>query len=660
MPSIFSAILPALGLACLSIVLLPEARAHGGTYRGPGSGVPSGAGPATPTPGGPGPGTGGGPGGAGPATGGGPVADLTGWELWWGLNREPYLALRTALAQGGAAARTGPADALSGVSGRPTDAQVRLQVVPALLTALRDERNPDIATAALLALAKCGPRLETEMRARASQAIRSRLSDANQEVGETAAVALGVLGNPSDLSLLGDILADGPAAHEACDRKRVPTRTRAFAAYALGIAADRIPNEDTQRWIAHQLVGALLDSPTATRDIPVAALIGLGLVSLDSSAPPPESEVAVAPTRSAGALYAWIGAWFADVRRDPQVRAYAPVTLARIASRSGDELRADCVRRLSEALESGSDEAAVVRQSCVLGLGIVADGDGETHDVRARSLLKLASTEGDRLARRFAWISLARVGARPGIEGRDALNESRAYLLGALSRGSTPERPWLTLALGVGERDATDRGAQPSTVIQEALRKEMNAHTSPSEAGAQLLGLALSRAPAAGVLIMDRVAELVDDDARAYGALALGIAGTTAGIEPLRKLVLESRYKPRLLREAAISLGLLGDRSLTPQLVAMLRDARGLYALSAAATALGYIGDERSVAPLVEIAGDSARDAAARAFAFVALGLVSDPAPVPWNTSLAVDANWWLPPSTLFDPATGTGVLDLL
>jgi HEAT repeat protein len=658
MPSHLRASFLVLALAAAAALLAPEGRAHGGTYRGPGTGLPPGAGPASPT----GPATGGSPtpGAPGPATGGDASADLTGWQLWWGLNREPYLALRTALIQGGAAARTGSDPTAARVAGRATDAQVQLQVAPALVAALRTEHNPDIATAALLALAKCGPRLSPQMRADASTAVRSRLADANQEVVETAALALGLLARTADLQLLGDLAVEGPEAREVCGPGALSVRTRAFAVYALGLAAERIDNADYRRWIAHRCIGLIGASSTASRDIPVAAWIALGLIELDAASATSPDDGERAPTTSAAALYAWAADRFAEPRGDAQVRAFAPVTLARLAIHAGGPARADCVQRLSRALESGSTEPTVVRQSCIQGLGLVADGDGDAHDVRARSLLRSAAADGDRLARRFACISIARVGARRGAEGRDALSDSRSFLAGLLVRGSTPERPWMSLALGVGERAAADAGAAPSTAVQDALRKAIQAHSSPGEAGAHFLGLALSAAPSAGVTLSERLGELVDDEARSYAALALGIAGTTSAIEPLRQVVLASRYKPRLLREAAIALGLLGDRSLTPQLVEMLRDARGLFAQSSVAAALGTIGDERAVAPLLALAADTGRDASGRAFAIVALGILCDPAPVPWNTPLALDVNWWLPPATLFEPSTGTGVLDLL
>lgn len=658
MSLIARALLLAGGLLVAALSSTETARAHGGTYRGPGTGLPPGAaGPSAPS----GPATGG-PGGGrgGPSTGSDAAGDLTGWQLWWGLNREPYLALRTVLSQGGATTRTDWLDASKRSIGRTSDAQVRERIVPAVLSALKEERNPDVATAALLALAKCGPRLEPAQKSAVSNGLRARLADANQEVAETAAVALGVLARPGDLSLLGDLVTDAPAGRAACGRESVSTRTRAFAAYALGIAGERIDNEDYRRWIVHRLVGVLQEPASSTRDVPVATLLALGLVPLAVREAAANGDEVTPPAASSGALHDFLQHWFADPRRDPAVRAYAPVTLARIAMRAGEERRAACVTALSRALETGSTEAAVVRQSCVLALGVVADGDGDAHDVRARALLKLASTEGDRLARRFAWISLAEVGARTGTEGRNALGETRSYLLGLLLRGSTQERPWLSLALGVGERAALDAGAPGSTAVHEVLQKAIREHTSPGEAGAHVLALALTDAPAAGAVLLERFAQLADDEARADCALALGIARTTAAIDPLRAIVLESRYKPRLLREAAISLGLLGDHSLTMQLVEMLRDARGLSALSSVATALGYIGDERAVEPLLAIAADAGRDASARAFAIVALGLLGDPRPLPWNTPYALDANWWIPPSTLFDPVTGTGVLDLL
>ena len=50
----------------------------------------------------------------------------------------------------------------------------------------------------------------------------------------------------------------------------------------------------------------------------------------------------------------------------------------------------------------------------------------------------------------------------------------------------------------------------------------------------------------------------------------------------------------------------------------------------------------------------------ARGFAAVALGIVADKEPVPWNTKIAVDLNYRAATQTLTDAAGGTGILDIL
>jgi hypothetical protein len=92
----------------------------------------------------------------------------------------------------------------------------------------------------------------------------------------------------------------------------------------------------------------------------------------------------------------------------------------------------------------------------------------------------------------------------------------------------------------------------------------------------------------------------------------------------------------------------------------MLESAQGLSAQSAIATALGYVGDARAVDPLLVLAREQTRSSGARAFAVVALGLICDRQMLPWNACVAADANYWVPPASLFDPTTGLGLIDIL
>ena len=81
--------------------------------------------------------------------------------------------------------------------------------------------------------------------------------------------------------------------------------------------------------------------------------------------------------------------------------------------------------------------------------------------------------------------------------------------------------------------------------------------------------------------------------------------------------------------------------------------------LSAVAKALGFIGDRRSVRPLLKLLEDRGAQDLPRAFAAVALGLIGDKEPLPWNSKIAVDLNYRASAETLTSFA-GTGVLDIL
>ena len=91
----------------------------------------------------------------------------------------------------------------------------------------------------------------------------------------------------------------------------------------------------------------------------------------------------------------------------------------------------------------------------------------------------------------------------------------------------------------------------------------------------------------------------------------------------------------------------------------MLEDAKTLTTQAAIASALGFIGDKRSVDPLVEMLKDSSKTGAARGFAAVALGIVAEREPLPWNAKYSVDTNYRANTTTLTGQ-NATGLLDIL
>jgi HEAT repeat protein len=103
---------------------------------------------------------------------------------------------------------------------------------------------------------------------------------------------------------------------------------------------------------------------------------------------------------------------------------------------------------------------------------------------------------------------------------------------------------------------------------------------------------------------------------------------------------------------------LLGDKDVVPELIEMLKNARGLASQASISTALGLIGDQRSLEPLLAMLKGEGLTDTARAFAIVSLGNVCDPRPLPWNTPLALDVNYRALTSTLVGDSAG--VLDIL
>ena len=136
--------------------------------------------------------------------------------------------------------------------------------------------------------------------------------------------------------------------------------------------------------------------------------------------------------------------------------------------------------------------------------------------------------------------------------------------------------------------------------------------------------------------------------------------GHREAIQPIKEIIAKSKYKPDLLRQAAIALGLLGDKNLVDDLVRMLREeASTVSSQAAVSTALGSIGDSNSIGPLVQMLGNKQITETARGFAAVALGIVCDKESLPWNSKISVNINYRANTITLTGES-GTGILDLL
>ena len=533
---------------------------HGGTYPGPGDTVPppSGGGPgsggAPPTPGpapppAPGPSggnTGGGaitgaPGGGGPARTGGPQigTDLTTWEFWWVFNKAPYLNLRAAIhtpatSTGddafflGFGQTIGPEETLA-----PTDAQIRDRIVPALLRALETESDNDIVTACLIALARIGDEREENGVSEFETVIRDYLSDPVLEIAETAAIALGILGNPASIQTLEELFLDTPAGRKLVRRENgIPVRIRTFAAYGLGLIGARTEKIEYRRRILEDLYGVVEGGRGSTRDLQVAALIASGLVPLepghytDEVAP---VHLAGAPPRDLETQVLWLLDFFEskDSDRAPfLVQAHVPRAVAQLLG----DLDGRVVKRawksfVTPLTRRGSKGRSVLRQSCALALGQIGDLDQDEKDVAIRAALMKGVEDSDQPVKNFSLIALAQLAERPG-EGDEpdsGLADVRGFLMRQLVRGRSGGRAWAGLALGVVERKRLDRGGTPSADSLKAIRESLRDETSPREVGAYAIALGIAGDLESQTLMQEKLRRLSDDTARGHLAVGLGL-----------------------------------------------------------------------------------------------------------------------------------------
>lgn len=659
--------------------------AHGGTYRGPGDTVPPGGnpgaggagggvggpsgpsngnpnGPYTPGVGGPGvPGQGAGTGSFTPGSDGG-ASDFTQWSFWWEFNKEPYLRLKAHVRKLGLVSGSdewflGNKSKVDGNDSlAPTEQQVREQIVPALIEALEKETNNDIVTGCMIALAKIGDAPSESGQSRFEEIFKRFLTDKNQEVRETAAVALGILADSRLLRTLELLLLDDPEGRKLVAQPEVDYRTRSFAAYGLGLIGARTGSDDDRQRIVEILRKTLESESTRTRDLKVSCVIALGLVPVEGSR---------------AQLIDFLLSFLRDERQEQLVRAHCPAALVRLLpGLPADALavyRQKIAEDLLERISPGRKEKVEVVQSAVLALGSLGTNDGaDPLDRKIRAALAAAPRElSDQQARFFALISLAKVGGTTSPLASDpqaGIDEASKALLAQLADGKAPTKAWAGLACGVlGAKLADTQLVSPRTaVLEQAVRTTLDEERDPQRVGALAISAGIMGDIEAMPILVGRLQSEKDETARGYVAVGLGLMNAQDAKGVIQKVVDDSRYRPELLKQAAIALGLLGDKDAVPKLIALLQESKGLATQASLSSALGFIGDRRSVEPLLVMLRNQGLTERARAFAAVALGIVADKESLPWNSKIALDLNYRAATQTLTDQAGGTGILDIL
>lgn len=592
------------------------------------------------------------------------LEDSSAWQLWWRFNRDPYLGLKEAVYAGGA--RTTGADFSlgqpvtepeAGASLRPPAAMIAERVAPALARVAREAGDEELRRQALLALARIGS--DNAGQVDLPALLRSELMAGRQRSAETAVVGLGVAADTHSAQLLANLLRDDAAGRKLCGRSEVPTRMRAFAAYALGLCGQHTGNAEVRRFAVHQLCQNL-GRERGRKDVDAACALALGLVPLDPRRVAADDPRDLPPTTSRGAQLGHLLEIFRDRNQPLMVRAHLPRALARLQNGASDARREEIARALLRGMDERSKEPNQIQRSCVLALGALGDADADALDRDIRKALMQAHTAGGQEVRRFAAIALAQVAGRPGAgEGHplEGTADIRSFLMQQMARGSRPLRPWVGMALGLMARNLHENRQLNSRDGSRALTAQLAHSKVPYEVGAYCIGAGLSADPEPVKELLRALERFQDDEVRAHACLALGMSGAVEAIEPLEQILEDSWHRPELMREAATALALLGDKSVVPTLVDMLGRAGCNTERFGITGALGAVGDRRAVDALIVMLEDADLQAGSRAFAAQALGMVADKDDLPWQSRISVDLNYIETPTTLTSQ-TREGILD--
>lgn len=584
----------------------------------------------------------------GGATRGAPIGDdLTRWQYWWEWNKDPYLRLKEAL-RASSQVRGSDEDVMRGSRSRAEDTmppgsrEIVERVVPALRHALQQGSQRDIVSGSMIALAKVGRSHPT---VQILPSFAPHLQSHDQEIRETAALAMGLSRRPAAAPDLIALVGDDAKGRELCGRSRVDERTRSFAAYGLGLLG-RTAGVGVQRTILLPLLDVVRDAESG-RDLRVAAVNALRLLG-----PAAAGDRAEGMLREEAVRVLW--EYYRGESRPGQqvVRAHALPAIATLRGATTTQSDKDEIAR--ELLDARHRDAAVT-QAAAMSLGLACSPAEESpEDRRYSEILRKAYRETlDHQTKYFCLMAVGEIGGE----------ENCAWLLGELRRGSKAlVKPWAATALGRLAFALRQSGGAEEACreIGEELLREFRVvrNVETQSAIAVALGLA-GHAAAADDLIAVLRDVMHRDELAGYLCVALALMDARHAVDDIRQVVKASVRRPGLLRQSAIALGKLGDKEASEELIRLLVEGSpSLAKFSAVSIALGLIGDRRSIEPLTKLLADESSSDLARAFAAVALGGVADIEALPWGADLAIGVNYRAAVGTLTDGIAG--VLDIL
>jgi HEAT repeat protein len=492
-----------------------------------------------------------------------------------------------------------------------TPQQIKQEIVPALEQVVTNRQiHPDIRGGALIALARAEPTpkyLGLFLDAAAAG------SGEDKVVQESAIIALGIL-QIRDAEVRDFLIG-------LVENRDYPIRGRCFAMLALGLLKDNHP--DVLRTLE-----ARLDAKEVHLDVPVCALLAIGLIGDANSVPK---------------LVRWLekGRIGREKIGDLE-KAWVVAALGKIG-------HPDALKIISRVLR---EKGRYARRSAAIAIGQIApQTEAETQLKYADVLARFHKNAGDVTARNFAMISLGRIGGQA-----NATDAVRGQVKDFLKRqfkesNRTTERPFAALAMGLlGLDTATDGGKAkapgPREELAAVIRPVLAARKGDKVAlGALAVSLGMLKDTDSVPMLIECLKDRgLDRKLRGAAAVSLGLIGDGRA-RPAILATLKEREDRRLRVDTAVAAGLLGTSEAVPNLVDVLNDKKASqFVLGSVALALGQIGDHEAIEPMVAILEPKKTNGTypdlTRALVTVALGQLADRRDIRVLSNLSKDINY--------------------
>ena len=498
------------------------------------------------------------------------------WMTWWQLHKMDYLRpnlLRNWL--GTVSQWTG--DGIDHLQ------LVREDIVPHLRRAL-GEGDPTLRASSAIALG----RIEGEG---AVGDLVALLDTSSQLVRERALLALGATGSMKAADVLLDVLEDGAVG----EGRRISPNARSLAVLALAIGR----RNGMSGYVDHALLAQLEKLKGADRYV----VQGCGLLYQTLNPSP--------------ALSDWCLARATDEDTAPGVRCRALETLR---TRDDDEA-------LSVLLHALSGRRLDERRSAALALGEFAS------DLALQPLMTAAETEAEPLTRAFALLSIGRRGGPA----------AGAFLRAYIEEGPKPSRAWCALALGMAAR------LEPGDLeSREALRSALKREKNREAKGAYFLALGIARDLPSLPILRDALVNGSSYEIRSAAAMGLGVLEDEKATDVLRARLSEDscEYTRAAIAEA---IGFVGDHTDCTRLTESFQSMKIAENQRQAAMALGLHGQRKSVEELIAAVKDTDRPALERAAATDALQVVLGRSPSLTVSALLRQSNFLVYPPPLIE-----------